>query len=69
MMEKFKKMADKLVLGALLLLGVAGNAAAVNTFGVDLAAITTDLTTVGTLMVGLAVFFLGYKWVRRILAR
>lgn len=69
MKELNKKWLDKAVLGALLVLGVAGNSFAVNTFGVDLAAITTDLTTVGTLMVGLAVFFLGYKWVRRMLAR
>lgn len=57
------------VLAALCVAVLAGPAFAVNTFGVDLAAITTDLTTVGTLVVALAVFWLGYKFVRKMLGR
>lgn len=57
------------VLAALALVAMSSPAFAVNTFGVDLAAITTDLTTVGTLMVGLAVLWLGYRFVRKMLGR
>lgn len=56
-------------LAALCVAVLAGPAFAVNTFGVDLAAITTDLTSVGTLMVGLAVLYLGYRFVRKMLGR
>lgn len=56
------------VLGLLLLSGLASGAGATNIFGVSLTGITTDLTTVGTLVVALSVFYMGYKWVRRMLA-
>lgn len=59
---------DKLVQGLLVLCVAVGSAGATNVFGVDLTDITTDLTTVGTLVVALSVFYMGYKWVRRMLA-
>lgn len=68
-----KHLSKKYVMSLPAALGLAvllnAPAFAVNDFGFDTADILTDLTTVGTLMVGVGTLILGYKLVRRFIAR